>query len=268
MAPAALDAESCPGVVPDQSVCLPALGESQDARAPGGQGPNGSGPDAETPLGEFDAEVDAPVETSAERSECAFEFLGYWARCSDTQDEEPVAGAASSIDCMIACQQTPDCVGFNENFWMGDDATMACHLVRGDCDSPMAESYYEEDGARGFRIRCDEPAPTRDVKSVAEWQPELGQAGLRVTPDSECVFSLIGDSDVCENFGLPEFEPERYGSLQECLDACDAMPECTAVVDWWGEGPTDYECVLYTSSCDSPYRSLDELKTLVKRCDP
>jgi hypothetical protein len=212
--------------------------------------------------------VDARTEFASERVECAFEFLGYWRRCEGMEDADEVMGATSVVDCMTACQQAPDCVGFNESFWLGEGGAASCSLVRGSCAEPASQTFFAEDGGRGFRIRCDEPLTTRDVKSVSDWQSESAQMGLRVTAESECVFEALGDSQACEDFGILEFEPARGNSLQECLDACDALPECAAVVDWWYGGPTDYECVLYTSTCDNSYRSLDDLRTFVKRCEP
>lgn len=270
---AALDSTICPGAFPDESVCLaeprtPDRSDAEvDADVPSAPSvPNASLPDPDVPrVPSGDAAVDARVETTPDRSQCSFEFLGYWERCEGPQDADELAGATSAIDCMIACQQEPDCVGFNEYFWQGEGPEAGCALVRDSCDNPTEEVYYEEDAGRGFRIRCDKPEPANYIRSVADWQAELAEPGLRLGPESECVFTVL-NGDTCEDFGILEFEPSRGDTLQECLEACDAMPECTAVVDWWTGEPTGYECVLYSSTCDNPYDSIDDLRTYVKKC--
>lgn len=266
---AALDSTTCPGAVPDESVCLaePRTPDRSDADVPPEPSvPSASLPDPDVPRVEtVDAAVDARVETAPDRAQCSFEFLGYWERCEATPDDDQLAGATSAIDCMIACQQAPDCVGFTEYFWLGEESEAGCVLVRDSCDNPTQEVYYEEDAGRGFRIRCDQPEPDNYIRPVADWQAELAEPGLRVGPESECVFTVM-DGDACEDFGILEFEPSRGDTFQECLEACDAMPECTAFVDWWTGEPTGYECVLYSSTCDNPYDSIDDLRTYVKKC--
>jgi len=95
--------------------------------------------------------------------------------------------------------------------------------------------------------------------------PDLTPEGLPIEPRPDtqpenpsieangCHFEYLGDWISCQDPVGPWLEERLEGaSFDECLSACLARSDCSAVLDYHWLEPPDLGCYLFVSSCDSP----------------
>lgn len=217
-----------------------------------------SEPVAPPPMEERDAGAPTTPEPMGEPptgEQCWFEFLGDWVRCEETANGAESASFETLGECASDCLSDPSCSSFYDYNWIVED--LPCITHDGPC-TPSTDVWYEEDGAREYRKVCgDEPPPD----AIFEFPDE---GGVRSGTDANCRFDYLGAYSACENANAGgEVAGE---SLSECLALCEENPDCTAVAEWWSNGPEG--CALHLSSCDEPENQSDYgLRHFRKVCD-
>jgi len=233
-------------IAADASVTLPAEGgrvrsEREDATLSDGGGASPHPADA------------APAPGDAAAARCWFEPLGFWVRCAETWGSATSPGTLSS--CSSQCLADPGCTSVFDYTWL--DPALGCGLGEGSC-TPSTGVSYAEDGAREYRKVCGTAPPPGALLELRD------SPGIVVDPASGCRFESIGDFTSCENAATLADAQATGTTFQQCLDACQARTDCTAVQDFWDGADT--HCVLHLSSCNAPVQNTSLSRTYRKVC--
>jgi hypothetical protein len=209
------------------------------------------------------AEPDAATQDAGSPAQetCWFEFLGDWVRC-----EESWSGAGGLppdgellAECADQCLDDPTCTTVYDYTYLG--VGLPCHVYSGECTAGPGVGH-EEDAAREYKKVCGSEPPADAIFSFPD------ASGVRTSPESQCRFEYLGSYDQCEgeaDWADAEVTGETFS---ECLSLCEANPDCSAIVDWWLDGPSGFECILHLASC-SELESRDDYggRTFKKVCD-